>query len=47
MSDELVFGLLFVTVSAKGAPALWLVISVSSVVAAIAVRILGARWRGL
>jgi hypothetical protein len=47
MSDELVFGLLFVTVTAKGSPALWLVIPVSLVFIAIAVRILGARWRRL
>jgi hypothetical protein len=43
--NELVLGLPTITLAAKGAPALWLVIPVSLVLVAIAFRILGARWK--
>jgi hypothetical protein len=41
--NELILGLPTITLTAKGAPALWLVISVSAILIAIAWRILGAR----
>ena len=45
MPNELIFDLPSITLTAKGAPALWLVIPVSIVLVAIAARILGARWK--
>jgi hypothetical protein len=41
--NELILGLPTITLTAKGAPALWLVIPVSAILIAIAWRILGAR----
>ena len=45
MPNELVFNLLSVTLTAKGAPALWLAIPVSLILIAIAARIVGAYWK--
>jgi hypothetical protein len=45
MPNEIVLGLPTITLAAKGAPALWLVIPVSLILVAIALRIFGARWR--
>ena len=45
MPNEIMFGLPTVTLVAKGAPALWLVIPVSLVLMAIAARIVGAYWK--
>jgi hypothetical protein len=42
--NELIVGLPTITLTAKGAPALWLVIPVSLILVAIAARILGAKW---
>ena len=41
--DELIVGLPSLTLTAKGAPALWLVIPVSAILIAVAWRIVGAR----
>ena len=45
LPNEIVFGLPSITLTAKGAPALWLVIPVSLILVAIAARIVGAYWR--
>jgi hypothetical protein len=45
MPNELILGIPTVALTAKGAPALWLVIPVSAILIAIAWRILKARWK--